>query len=52
VGKVANGINTVYLSYVREGTGRALIDAREWIPAEHLKNPAKSAVMGGDACPP
>src|SRR5215472_14139218 len=46
VGKVANGINTVHLAYVREGTGHALIGAREWIPAEHLKDPAKSAVMG------
>jgi SRSO17 transposase len=27
VGKVANGINTVHLSYVREGTGHALIGA-------------------------
>ena len=46
VGKVANGINTVHLAYVREGTGHALIGAREWIPAEHLKDPASSAVMG------
>jgi SRSO17 transposase len=46
VGKVANGINTVHLAYVREGTGHALIGAREWIPAEHLKDPAASAVMG------
>ena len=46
VGKVANGINTVHLAYVREGTGHALIGAREWIPAEHLKNPVKSVVMG------
>jgi SRSO17 transposase len=45
VGKVANGINTVHLAYVREGTGHALIGAREWIPAEHLKDPAKSAIM-------
>jgi len=27
VGKVANGINTVHLAYVREGTGHALIGA-------------------------
>ncbi len=46
VGKVANGINTVHLAYVREGTGHALIGAREWIPAEHLGDPVKSAVMG------
>jgi DDE superfamily endonuclease len=46
VGKVANGINTVHLSYVREGAGHALIGAREWIPAEHLGDPAKPAAMG------
>ena len=27
-GRVANGINTVHLSYVREGAGHALIGAR------------------------
>src|SRR5262249_36733324 len=41
VGKVANGINTVHLSYVREGTGHALIGAREWIPAAHIGDPVK-----------
>jgi SRSO17 transposase len=46
VGKVANGINTVHLSYVREGTGHALIGAREWIPAAQIRDPATSAVMG------
>lgn len=46
VGKVANGINTVHLSYVREGVGHALIGAREWIPAGHIGDPAKSAVTG------
>jgi SRSO17 transposase len=46
VGKVANGINTVHLSYVREGTGHALIGAREWIPAAHIGDTAKSVVMG------
>ena len=45
-GKVANGINTVHLSYVREGAGHALIGAREWIPAEHLGDPVKSLAMG------
>jgi hypothetical protein len=34
-GRVANGINTVHLSYVRERTGHALIGARQWIPAKH-----------------
>ncbi len=45
-GKVANGINTVHLAYVREGTGHALIGAREWIPAAQIGDPARSAVMG------
>jgi len=30
-GKVANGIDTVHLSYVRDKTGHALIGARQWI---------------------
>ena len=46
VGKVANGINTVHLAYVREGTGHALIAARQWIPAAQIGDPVKSAVMG------
>jgi hypothetical protein len=46
VGKVANGINTVHLAYAREGTGHALIGAREWIPAAQIGDPAASAVMG------
>ena len=45
VGKVANGINTVHLAYVREGAGHALIGAREWIPAAQIGDPA-TAVMG------
>ena len=45
-GKVANGINTVHLSYVREGAGHALIGAREWIPAAQIGDPAKSLAMG------
>ena len=45
-GKVANGITTVHLSYVRERTGHALIGARQWIPAEHLDDPVTSLVMG------
>ena len=32
-GKVANGINTVHLSNVREAAGHALIGARQRIPA-------------------
>jgi SRSO17 transposase len=46
VGKVANGITTVHLSYVRERTGHALIGARQWIPAEHISDPVCSLVMG------
>ena len=45
-GKVANGINTVHLSYVREKAGHALIGARQWIPREHLDDPVKSLLMG------
>src|SRR6266511_1226016 len=45
-GRVANGINTVHLSYVRERTGHALIGARQWIPAEHITDPVASAGMG------
>jgi len=45
-GKVANGITTVHLSYVRERTGHALIGARQWIPAEHISDPVASLVMG------
>jgi SRSO17 transposase len=46
VGKVANGITTVHLAYVRERTGHALIGARQWIPGEQLSDPVKSLVMG------
>jgi SRSO17 transposase len=45
-GRVANGINTVHLSYVREKTGHALIGARQWIPEEQVKDPVKSLAMG------
>jgi SRSO17 transposase len=45
-GRVANGINTVHLSYVRDKTGHALIGARQWIPREHLDDPVKSLLMG------
>jgi SRSO17 transposase len=48
-GRVANGINTVHLSYVREKTGHALIGARQWIPAEDIADPVKSLVT---ALPP
>ena len=45
-GQVANGINTVHLSYVREKTGHALIGARQQLPREHLEDPVKSLLMG------
>ena len=45
-GRVANGINTVHLSYIREKTGHALIGARQWIPREHIEDPVKSLAMG------
>jgi DDE superfamily endonuclease len=45
-GRVANGINTVHLSYVREKTGHALAGARQWIPAEDIMDPVKSLVTG------
>jgi SRSO17 transposase len=48
-GRVANGINTVHLSYARERTGHALIGARQWIPAEDIADPVKSLVT---ALPP
>jgi SRSO17 transposase len=45
-GRVANGINTVHLSYAREKTGHALIGARQQIPAEDIADPVKSLVTG------
>lgn len=45
-GRVANGINTVHLSYVRDKTGHALVGARQWIPREHIDDPVRSLVMG------
>jgi SRSO17 transposase len=45
-GRVANGINTVHLSYVREKTGHALAGARQWIPREQIEDPVASLVMG------
>jgi SRSO17 transposase len=45
-GRVANGINTVHLSYIREKTGHALIGAAQWIPAEDIADPVKSLVAG------
>jgi hypothetical protein len=45
-GKVASGITTVHLSYVRERTGHALIGARQWVPAGQIEDPVTSLVMG------
>jgi SRSO17 transposase len=45
-GRVANGINTVHVSLVREQTGHALIGARQWIAREHIEDPVSSLVMG------
>jgi SRSO17 transposase len=44
-GKVANGITTVHLAYAREGTGHALIAARQWIPRGQLEDPARRTMM-------
>ena len=56
VGKVANGINTVHLTYAREGIGHALIGAREWIPARRRSHPAlqrpRHPPVPGDLLPP
>ena len=45
-GRVANGINTVHLSYVRQGTGHVLAGARQWIPREQVSDPVMSLVTG------
>jgi SRSO17 transposase len=45
-GQVANGINTVHLAYVRQGTGHALIGAAQWIPREQVTDPARSLAAG------
>jgi SRSO17 transposase len=45
-GKVANGITTVHLAYVREQAGLALIGARQWIPREQIEDPVQPGAMG------
>ncbi|MGH3274946.1 MAG: IS701 family transposase, partial [Streptosporangiaceae bacterium] len=45
-GRVANGINTVHVSLVREETGHALIGARQWIPREQIDDPVTSLATG------
>jgi SRSO17 transposase len=46
---IANGINTVHLSYVRERVGHALIGFRQWIPEEQANDVRASLAM---ALPP
>ncbi|WP_326645234.1 transposase [Streptosporangium sp. NBC_01755] len=45
-GGVDNGVNTVYLAYIRGGSGHALIGARQWIPAEQIADPVKTITTG------
>ncbi|MEU7865116.1 IS701 family transposase, partial [Nonomuraea sp. NPDC049141] len=45
-GGIDNGINTVYLAYVRAGVGHALIGARQWIPAEQISDPVTAITTG------
>jgi len=45
-GKIANGISTVHLAYVREHAGHALIGSRQWIPQAQIEDPVRSLVMG------
>jgi SRSO17 transposase len=44
-GKVANGITTVHLACAREGTGHALIAARQWIPREQIEDAGRAKMM-------
>jgi hypothetical protein len=50
-GRVANGINTVHLSYVREHAGHTLIGARQWIPARADRGPGQVPADGAAADP-
>ncbi|WUW10924.1 IS701 family transposase [Streptosporangium sp. NBC_01469] len=45
-GGIDNGINTVYLAYVRADAGHALIGARQWIPAEQISDPVTAITTG------
>ncbi|SDJ18653.1 SRSO17 transposase [Nonomuraea jiangxiensis] len=45
-GGVDNGVNTVYLAYVRAGSGHILIGARQWIPAEQITSPITALTTG------
>lgn len=45
-GRVANGINTVHLSYVRQYRGHGLVGFRQWIPREQIEDPGTRERMG------
>ena len=45
-GRAANGINAVHVSLVREKAGHALAGARQWIPAEQIRDRVASLVTG------
>ncbi|MFC7585753.1 transposase [Nonomuraea antimicrobica] len=45
-GGVDNGVNTVYLAYVRADSWHALIGARQWIPAEQVTSPVTAVTTG------
>jgi SRSO17 transposase len=45
-GRVANGINTVHLSYIRQQVGHGLIGSRQWIPREQLADAVARERMG------
>lgn len=47
VGKVANGVNTVYCSYATPG-GHALVGARTYVPEDQLGDPQRRAALGID----
>ncbi|TMR97222.1 IS701 family transposase [Nonomuraea basaltis] len=45
-GGIDNGINIVYLAYVRASAGHTLIAARQWIPAEQISDPVTALTTG------
>ena len=51
VGKVANGITTVHLAYVREHAGHTLIGARQWIPQAQIERPGEIPAHGAATRP-
>jgi SRSO17 transposase len=44
-GRIANGVNTVYCCYATPA-GHGLVDARIWVPADQLDDPARRAELG------